>query len=378
MRLPIANQKLETASPPGRIRNQKSAPTAFTLVELLVVIAIIGILVALLLPAVQAAREAARRIQCNNNLKQLGVAIHNYHDAHKLLPPALLFDANQDPAKSDLFRANWVILVLPYLEEQSLYNQFNLKLPISDPANQAARGTALSVMLCPTDIGQAIPFAGVSGSNMGSNWARGNYAANAGNLSLGPAPYDSCGHCGMYGISPHRATGWVDNNRRGVMGACASMKLGKILDGTSHTMLLSEVRIGVNEFDHRGVWAMGTSGSSSLFRHGFDGDANGPNACFSGGSDDIRGCYYLESTSPGATPLKTECMFCYGPSGGDNATQATARSRHTGGVFSVFCDGSVHFIDDTIYGGAYASVPGPWDNLITCCNGTSPTAEDIQ
>src|SRR6188474_2683919 len=88
---------------------------AFTLVELLVVIAIIGVLVALLLPAVQAAREAARRMSCSNNLKQLSLALHNYEDTHKTLPPAGI-DSNQ---------MSWTVLLLPYMEQKPLYDQFN-------------------------------------------------------------------------------------------------------------------------------------------------------------------------------------------------------------------------------------------------------------
>src|ERR687898_633618 len=103
------------------------AMRGFTLVELLVVIAIIGILVALLLPAVQAAREAARRSQCVNNLKQIGIAIHNYHDAHKKLPPGSpLVGPNDDPQLPGM---TWAGLILPYMEEGAIYDSFNRKSP---------------------------------------------------------------------------------------------------------------------------------------------------------------------------------------------------------------------------------------------------------
>src|SRR5690349_22458600 len=99
---------------------------AFTLVELLVVIAIIGILVALLLPAVQSAREAARRMQCQNNLKQLGLALHNYHDTNQSFPPCMSFDKDvSDISNTPNYRANWVIRILPFCEQQNLYNAFD-------------------------------------------------------------------------------------------------------------------------------------------------------------------------------------------------------------------------------------------------------------
>ncbi len=113
----------------------------FTLVELLVVIVIIGVLVALLLPAVQAARAAARRTQCQNHLKQIGLALMNYHGARSEFPPSATFDAKlNSPEYPRHHYKNWIIEVLPYMEQQNLHNSFNLDVPISSDLNSVARG----------------------------------------------------------------------------------------------------------------------------------------------------------------------------------------------------------------------------------------------
>ena len=98
------------------------------------VITIIGILIALLLPAVQAAREAARRMQCGNNLKQLALALHNYHTQNEIFPPNLQCPRTEEPSQTQLMGPNWCIEILPSLEQQGLYDSFNRSLPISDPA----------------------------------------------------------------------------------------------------------------------------------------------------------------------------------------------------------------------------------------------------
>ena len=123
----------------------------FTLVELLVVITIIGILIALLMPAVQEAREAARRAQCSNNIKQLGLACLHYHNAQQIFPPAMFIPAGESPNVTNKWMQNWAIMILPYCEGMTLYNQFNFTVPISNALNAAPRSAQLPIMLCPSD-----------------------------------------------------------------------------------------------------------------------------------------------------------------------------------------------------------------------------------
>lgn len=127
--------------------------TGFTLIELLVVIAIIAILIALLLPAVQQAREAARRTQCRNNLKQIGLAVHNYHDVYGMIPPGWIgVDLmSGEPQVEGANGWSWASKLLPYLDQMPLYNQINFRLTVQDPLNQTPRLSPLSVFICPSD-----------------------------------------------------------------------------------------------------------------------------------------------------------------------------------------------------------------------------------
>jgi prepilin-type N-terminal cleavage/methylation domain-containing protein len=309
--------------------------SAFTLVELLVVIAIIGILVAMLLPAIQAAREAARRSQCQNNVKQLCLALLNYHDTNKEFPPSVRFASPQSnsPEMAMLHRPNWVVNVLSYFEEQVLFDSINKTVSVSDPLNRVPRGTPLQAMLCPTDpFNRQTLFSGRH-STEGDNWARGNYGANGALGFLTVAGTNPAGNAD--------ATYWKNAQTRGVMGMNIALSISKIIDGTSQTILVGELRAGINQFDPRGTWALGAAGASSLWAHGTD-NAIGPNACIPGG-DGIFGCSKLKGNFGGEEALMRECMPC-----DDVAGQGTVRSMHFGGAYIGFVDGSVHFISDFI------------------------------
>jgi prepilin-type N-terminal cleavage/methylation domain-containing protein len=319
--------------------------SAFTLVELLVVIAIIGILVALLLPAVQSAREAARRMQCQNNLKQLGLALHNYHDTMSAFPPSSVWadTGTISTNNNDKLGPSWVVLILPYIEQQNLYNSFKLSSPIPHTDNAGPRSVRLTALLCPSDsAANSKPFNGSANSTtnkLGDNWARGNYAANA---ALG---FMTVSTHGANSAATENSDGWKDSTKRGIMGANVSLGIGQITDGTSNTILCAEIRAGVVAFDSRGVWAMSGGCPSALWAHGRVGDANGPNAPLVN-ADDLLGCDEVRNAVGGEPTLTKMGMPC--SSGSRPNYQQAPRSQHEGGVFVALADGSVRFVSDFV------------------------------
>src|SRR3954454_5009353 len=208
----------------SRIRRYcRTHSAAFTLVELLVVIAIIGVLVAMLLPAVQAAREASRRSQCANNMRQLSLAVLNYESSHKLLPPAGIAQVTKDKHfDTDVFnpfagtRFSWIVEVLPFMEEQALYDKFDHAKQILFQ-DQSPQATSLPELLCPSDEAGPRHYDYREISRV-AVCAKGNYAA-----------YVSPFHIDLQMIFP------------GALVA-EGQRLGQITGGVSQTLLLSEVR----------------------------------------------------------------------------------------------------------------------------------------
>ena len=324
----------------------KSDSSAFTLVELLVVIAIIGVLVSLLLPAVQAAREAARRTQCKNNLRQLALGVLSFESAKKVLPLGATFGEGVNPATATP-KSNWVISILPYIEQSALYDSFDFSASLLQSGNDVARTTPLPTMGCPSDdrIGEPLRMP----ARREVLWARGTYACNAGN---GPTILGWDG--GLYGPD---SLGWLDPFRRGMMGPDASVKLEQVVDGLTNTILLTEIRAGLTPGDYRGAWALGTTGASMVAWYGWDGDANGPNACYEN-ADDISGC-----DANLLNDYQSECMSCW--PGDEWNDQAAPRSTHQGGVHVAFGDASVSFVEDSIEtSGRFGPCCSPWDRMM--------------
>ena len=193
---------------------------AFTLIELLVVIAIIAVLIALLLPAVQQAREAARRSQCKNNMKQVGIALHNYHDTFGTLPPGTVWTGGAVNASPRT--GGFVIHTLPYFDQATVYNliNFNVSGILWYGNNTAATGAALPMLLCPSD-GMATGFI-VSSSQ---RWSRSNYLGIFSGFNSGDI---------------FTAASDNDSTKRAVFGMNRGSAIRDILDGTSNTVLLGE------------------------------------------------------------------------------------------------------------------------------------------
>jgi prepilin-type N-terminal cleavage/methylation domain-containing protein/prepilin-type processing-associated H-X9-DG protein len=380
-------------------RRSANLRRAFTLVELLVVIAIIGILVALLLPAIQAAREAARRSSCSNNMHNVAIAVVNYEAARRVFPNGMNFPIQTGMPDHDsagnainvlgIFGPNWIINTLPYMEGQGIKDAFAPSLfkaagsgfygvndgagaPAADLAmNKVARATVIAGLLCPSDpYNQVLYQGGASGGKHGANWGRANYAANSGRGFIFPGTNPA------YNTGPD-SYGWKDDPKnlpanpstgscqRGVMGVNTAVTLKRISDGTTKTIMLGEIRTGITENDGRGVWAMGHAGASLLAKYGSGGDANGPNYCNSLGDDvysDIPGSGGQCTVSVTNSLAEAECM---GVSGGGGFDQATVRSRHPGGAHVAMCDGSVQFISDDIEtSGCYGPCCTAWDYMI--------------
>jgi prepilin-type N-terminal cleavage/methylation domain-containing protein/prepilin-type processing-associated H-X9-DG protein len=285
--------------------------TAFTLVELLVVIAIIGVLVALLLPAVQAAREAARRTQCANNLKQLAIAAHNRHDQKGTLPPGLGFHG--------CCWGTWVAETLPYMEQQNvadLYVNWGGNDASGPRYGAAPNSTNVSnkrfnTMSCPSDQNSS-PF---------SNLTNHNYAANWGNTSMAQGTVNGV----LFREAPFGKVKSVDRPREG-------KTLASIVDGTSNTALFYEVRQGQGS-DLRGFLWWGDAAGASAYL--------GPNSPL---PDRIYAAGYCNSGNLTQFIVNPPCAV----SDTANPTMFGSRSRHPGGVQLALADGSVRFAAQTV------------------------------
>jgi prepilin-type N-terminal cleavage/methylation domain-containing protein/prepilin-type processing-associated H-X9-DG protein len=305
----------------------KGLRSGFTLVELLVVIAIIGILVSLLLPAVQSARESGRKTQCINNLKQLGLAVQNYADTLKVLPPSGMVATPNDvftPRSGAQF--SWLLFILPQIEQNALYQNINFG---ADVFHQTfAFDMRISPYMCPSDLSRTRYFQDQTLTG-GVRFSKGNYAAYA---------------------SPYRLEQQL--LYPGMLIAGRQQKLSSVTDGLSNTALASEVRTLQSFSDQRGVWALPWCAASllafdmhPLSGAGMSGDpstiqftAQTPNNYRRPNADVIYNCAAVES--------QARKMPCFDSSVG--YMSASPRSGHPGLVNVAFGDGHVAQWSDSI------------------------------
>jgi prepilin-type N-terminal cleavage/methylation domain-containing protein len=302
---------------------QSSTPIrrGFTLIELLVVIAIIAILIGLLLPAVQKVREAAARMRCQNNLKQIGLGLHNYHDAYQQFP----FGFTEQGL--DRRRENWFQLILPYVEQENLFRSY-----MADPTGRNAGGdqwihqmtgihvrTPINTFCCPSDGG-----APGLGANGGTTAFQGSYAVCAGGITW----------TGSVGVQRDISSG----DAGGMFFRDSRIRLTDVNDGTSNTLMASEGVIRGN-----GVGGWGELG-------GFWGGA--PHGAYGFSTSEVPNTpvpdrvYTCKATNRPGAPNNAPCEsgFTLGLPG----RWTFARSLHTGGVNVVLGDASVRFISNTI------------------------------
>lgn len=309
-----------------RLPNTTGVPRArigFTLVELLVVIAIIGVLVALLLPAVQAAREAARRGACQNNMKQIGVALQNYGSTKGHFPVGAF---NTTGAMWSSPRITFAIYLYPYLEETSTYDAFDFKLlgPIGVPWHATTNSNSLSAptakmvasYICPSDSGSTL--VDLSYGGVASFQSTGNYLAFFGDQDVSV----------IQGVVP--------KVRRTAFGINFGASWRQFEDGTSKTMVIAEYLRksssgGANSAnDLRGMTWADQPGYSQVFTK-FTPNPSNSDVIYAGYCDN----------------LPQQNLPCVDSSPGVNDT-AAARSAHAGGVYALHGDGSVHFATDNV------------------------------
>ena len=322
--------------------NSHRSQLGFTLVELLVVIAIIGILVSLLLPAVQSAREAARRIECKNNLKQIGLAVLGYETMQGQLPASGIIDDLDNPQLGPGF--SWVCLILPQMEQQNLYDKFDFTLDVYSQVEEPQE-VPLPTWSCGSDGSRGRYLQDPTWTN-DKRFAKGNYA-----VWVTPDHYD---HQDEHpaGLTTHRKYRHQD-----------------VHDGFSNTFLASEVRTRADPLDSRGAWALPWNAASTLsFDSHADHNESTPNhyvpdshGVAGAGTSYQSQLPNLQQTNwdvlyncPDPAASRLEKMPCASHTLNTSATDtkgwwsSAPRSLHPGGVNVVFLDGHTGFLPDSV------------------------------
>jgi len=295
----------------------------FTLIELLVVIAIIAILIALLLPAVQQAREAARRSTCKNNLKQLGLALHNYHDAHRAFPPSRLDPKVEieDNAGNDSSYHSWTTMILPYIDQGNIYNNMNYNSAWSALVNRPMVSRQIPVFACPSTPGD---------NRKDPHWVVGAAAGDYGSVNEVKKKV----YTDVLGLADPGS-----NARAGALAKYLPNKLRDVTDGSSNTIMLAEAAGQPNVYVASGPM------TPELFARYSDDKIT-----------DLGGTYAPADGTGWADP---DCGFSingatndgldkYGPRMINAINVSEAYSFHTGGAHFAFADGSVHFLSENI------------------------------
>jgi len=313
----------------------------FTLIELLVVIAIIAVLIALLLPAVQAAREAARRSQCVNNFKQMGLAMHNYHDVMGALPIGRMGIGYTYPPGLPDQRRTWGFSILPYIEQGNLANAINFNLPFYDASNTTVIRVPLKMYQCPSDIAtiQEPDTAYPRGkASMAANWGNTHFYQDEPGKADGPNPF----------TGPYTVGGTNIRFSGAPFKGNKSTSFQEMTDGTSNTLLVGEVIMGYNsagnQYDHRGD-IFNDDFNCTMFMTYTPPNSKQPDV-MAGDAEGRPWCTYgLGGNSPPCT-------------GGTPVFNA-ARSRHPGGVNALLGDGSVRFFKDSINFATWRALGSP-------------------
>lgn len=328
--------------------------SAFTLVELLVVIAIIGVMVGLLLPAVQSAREAARRMSCQNNLKQIGLALQNYHDTYNTFPPAAIWGVGKAPFTLP-YHHTWIAMTLPFMEQQPLYDAIDKNKPMWGqllPNGETIVSQEIPSLRCPSD-------AGSKGVESTHGIAATSYAGSEGfhwwpTAVIGPAWFAA--NAPSAGDPPAR-----DGDMSGLFAMTQTHRMRDVVDGTSNAIFVAEtdtmghgggpwltVSTGVRRVGNQGVFRSALVATAHTGWSGNEGNPSPPNTVDVDGNPKTNGTWFRNSPYPyPPTYITAWGPFCEWPS---------TSSYHPGGIQAVYGDGSVAFITDTINYGTWVKI----------------------